>query len=361
MMRPRISRARLALPPHGRRTLASAPKKHDELGNYLGLFLPFLELQATAAPTTPIYLSVVGLHSITLPQTPAALVSDRRNMLAALLACGVDPARTTLYMQEQVPQHAELAWYFNTISSVGRLQRMTTWKSRLAVSRNANSEDEVSEADLRLGLFAYPVLQAADIALYKTTLVPVGEDQTQHLELARDTNEAFNRLFGDVFPIPDVQIVPQKRILSLKNPREKMSKSAANPLSRISIVDSSKDIEKKIKGAVTDAEPVITYDPAGRPGVANLLTIWSALDEAGRSPAQLADMAAAEGWGAGKLKGAVADVVVHRLAPVRDEYARIVADPGYIRDVAARGADRARETAEKTMVEVRKVVGLGEI
>lgn len=127
-------------------------------------------------------------------------------MLAALLACGVDPERTTLFLQEHVPQHAELAWYFNTISSVGRLQRMTTWKSRLAVARNANSEDEVSEADLRLGLFAYPVLQAADIALYKGTLVPVGEDQTQHLELARDTNEAFNRIFGEVFPIPDMQI-----------------------------------------------------------------------------------------------------------------------------------------------------------
>lgn len=128
-------------------------------------------------------------------------------MLAALLACGVDPNRTTLYMQENVLQHAELAWYFNTLSSVGRLHRMTTWKSRLAVARNANSEDEVSEADLRLGLFAYPVLQAADVALYKTTLVPVGEDQTQHLELARDTAEAFNRTFGaDVFPIPDMQI-----------------------------------------------------------------------------------------------------------------------------------------------------------
>jgi tryptophanyl-tRNA synthetase len=165
-----------------------------------------MELQRSAPPTTPIYLSVVGLHSITLPQDPANLIADRRNMLAALLACGVDPERTTLYLQEQVPQHAELAWYFNTISSVGRLQRMTTWKSRLAVSRNANSEDEVSEADLRLGLFAYPVLQAADIALYKGTLVPVGEDQTQHLELARDTNEAFNRTFGDVFPIPDMQI-----------------------------------------------------------------------------------------------------------------------------------------------------------
>ncbi|BEI80746.1 hypothetical protein CcaverHIS002_0112750 [Cutaneotrichosporon cavernicola] len=372
MMRTRIPRV---VPQAGRRLASSvtATKKQEvifsgiqptgtpHLGNYLGLFLPFLDLQSSSNPSTPIYLSVVGLHSITLPQNPTQLISDRRNMLAALLACGVDPNRTTLYLQEQVPQHAELAWYFNTISSVGRLQRMTTWKSRLAVSRNANSEDEVSEADLRLGLFAYPVLQAADIALYKGTLVPVGEDQTQHLELARDTNEAFNRAFGDVFPIPDVQIVPQKRILSLKNPAEKMSKSAPNPASRISITDSSKDIEKRIKGAVTDADPNITFDPTGRPGVANLLTIWSALDDAGRTPGQLAEMAAAEGWGAGKLKGAVAEVVVHKLAPVRDEYARIVADPGYIRDVAARGAERARETAEKTMVEVRRVVGLGDI
>lgn len=155
--------------------------------------------------------------------------------------------------------------------------------------------------------------------------------------------------------------VPQKRILSLKNPSEKMSKSAPNPASRISITDSSKDIEKKIKGAVTDADPNITFDPDRRPGVANLLTIWSALDDSGRTPAQLAEMAAAEGWGAGKLKGAVVDVVVHKLAPVREEYARIVADPGYIRQVAAQGAEKAKETAEKTMVEVRKVVGLGDI
>lgn len=155
--------------------------------------------------------------------------------------------------------------------------------------------------------------------------------------------------------------MPQKRILSLKNPAEKMSKSAPNPLSRISITDSSKDIEKKIKGAVTDSEPGITFEQDARPGVANLLTIWSALDDAGRTPAQLAAEADAQGWGMGKLKGAVAEVVVEKLAPVREAYARIVADPGYIRDVAARGAAKARETAEKTMAEVRGVVGLGEI
>lgn len=155
--------------------------------------------------------------------------------------------------------------------------------------------------------------------------------------------------------------VPQKRILSLKNPTEKMSKSAPNPLSRISITDSSKDIEKKIKGAVTDSEARITFDQNARPGVANLLTIWSALDDAGRSPAELAAQAEKDGWGAGKLKAAVAEVVVHKLVPVREEYARVVADPGYIRDVAAQGARRAREVAEKTMLEVREIVGLGEI
>lgn len=155
--------------------------------------------------------------------------------------------------------------------------------------------------------------------------------------------------------------MPQKRILSLKNPAEKMSKSAPNPASRISITDSSKEIEKKIKGAVTDSDARITFEQETRPGVANLLTIWSALDDAGRTPAQLAAEAERDEWGAGKLKAAVAEVVVHKLAPVRDEYARIVADQGYIREVAAKGAERARETAEKTMVEVRRVVGLGEI
>ncbi|KAL1408506.1 Tryptophan--tRNA ligase, mitochondrial [Vanrija albida] len=337
------------------------PTGTPHLGNYLGLFLPFLELQRSTPASTPVYLSVVGLHAITLPQDPAALVRDRRNMLASLLACGVDPERTTLFLQEDVREHSELAWFLNTIAPVGRLQRMTTWKSKIATARNANSEDEVSEEDLRLGLLSYPVLQAADILLYKSTIVPVGEDQVQHLELARDIAQVFNRAFGDVFPVPETRVVPQKRVLSLRDPAQKMSKSAPNPLSRISLTDSPKDIATKVKGAVTDSTATITYEPDTRPGVANLLTIWSAFDEAKRSPAELAAAAHADGWGAGKLKAAVSDVVAAHLAPVQDEYRRIIADEGYIRVVAAKGADRAREQAAKTMAEVRAAVGLGGI
>lgn len=239
----------------------------------------------------------------------------------------------------------------------------------MATARNANSEDEVSDADLKLGLLAYPVLQAADIALYKSTLVPVGEDQTQHLELSRDICEAFNRQFGDVFPLPDVTIgtlpltrliaVPQKRILSLKDPSQKMSKSAPNPASRISITDSAKEITAKIKAAVTDSEAGVSYDPENRPGVANLLTIWSALDDAGRSPAELAKEAENSGFRMGQLKAAVSELVVEKLSPIREEYLRLQADPGYIRDVAARGADKARERAAVTMEEVRRVTGMG--
>ncbi|WOO77901.1 Tryptophan--tRNA ligase, mitochondrial [Vanrija pseudolonga] len=337
------------------------PTGTPHLGNYLGLFLPFLELQKTTPATTPVYLTVVGLHAITLPQDPVQLVQDRRNMLASLLACGVDPERTTLFLQEDVREHSELAWFLNTIAPVGRLQRMTTWKSRLATARNANSEDEVSEEDLRLGLLSYPVLQAADIMLYKSTIVPVGEDQTQHLELARDIAQGFNRQFGDVFPIPETRVVPQKRVLSLRDPAQKMSKSAPNPLSRISLTDSPKDIAAKIKGAVTDSIREVTYEPDTRAGVANLLTIWAAFDEHKRTPEQLAAAAQADGWGAGKLKAAVSEVVAAHLAPVQEEYKRIIADEGYIRDVAAKGANKAREQAAKTMAEVRAAVGLGGI
>ncbi|KAL7423013.1 Tryptophan--tRNA ligase, mitochondrial [Cryptotrichosporon argae] len=328
------------------------PTGTPHLGNYLGLFLPFLALQSASPAHVPLYLSVVGLHAITVPQRAVQLAADRRAMLAALLAAGVDPARTTLYHQEDVSEHAELAWVLNTLTGVGRLQRMTTWKAKLETIRASSSPDE-----LRLGLLAYPVLQAADILLYKATVVPVGEDQAQHLELTRDVADAFNRAYGDVFPLPETRVVPQARVLSLRDPSSKMSKSAPNPASRISITDAPSMIRQKLRGAVTDSLPGVSYDPVTRPGVANLLSIWSALD--GREPGALA--AEAEGWGMGRLKDAVADVVVAALEGVRSEYERISKDDAYLSAVAAQGRARAREKAAETMDEVRRVVGLAEI
>lgn len=213
----------------------------------------------------------------------------------------------------------------------------------------------------------------------RSTLVPVGEDQLQHLELTRDIIESFNRQHGEIFPLPEISIgeshslfipnhyptsyadqtVPSKRILSLRDPSAKMSKSAPNPASRITITDSSSTILSNIKSAVTDSTLGITFDPENRPGVSNLLLIWSALDEAGRTPQQLAEEA--EGWGMGKLKSTIGEAVVEKLRPVRENYERISQDRARLSEVAAKGRDQAREHAAKTMAEVRQAMGLGHI
>ncbi|EIW72716.1 hypothetical protein TREMEDRAFT_36890 [Tremella mesenterica DSM 1558] len=332
------------------------PTGTPHLGNYLGLFLPFLKLQRSLPPGIPLYLSVVGLHAITLPQDPKTLAEDRMNMMASLMACGVDPQRTCLFFQEEVPEHAELAWILNTLTSVGKLQRMTTWKSKIATKINA-SEDNVTQSDLRLGLLAYPVLQAADVLLYKATQVPVGEDQTQHLELTKGIAETFNRKYGPTFPIPKTMIVPSKRILNLRDPSQKMSKSSPNPLSRITILDPPQTILSNLKAAVTDSLPGVTYDPISRPGVSNLLTIWSALDPSNRTPEQLVEECGE--WGLGKLKEHVGEVIVESLKGIKEEYERIRSADGFLRSVAKDGREWAGGVAKVTMKEVKQKVGLG--
>jgi tryptophanyl-tRNA synthetase len=189
----------------------------------------------------------------------------------------------------------------------------------------------------------------------------VGEDQTQHLELSRTIAEMFNRTFEPIFPLPQTRIVPSKRILSLRDPSQKMSKSSPDAKSRIGLTDTPGEISKKIKSAVTDSDLVISYDPATRPGLSNLLMIWSALDEQGRSPEVLAGMVREQGWGMGKLKAELEGVIVQRIEPGRKEYLRIQADIGYLREVAQKGRDAAREVASKTMSQVRHVVGLSQI
>ena len=237
---------------------------------------------------------------------------------------------------------------------------MTTWKAQLA-TRTSVSVDEVNEVDLKLGLLAYPVLQAADIMLYKATKVPVGEDQVQHLELARDIAETFNRTFGSTFPLPQAQIVPSKRILNLRDPSSKMSKSAPIAASRIVISDSDKTIQQAIKSAVTDSHLPITYDPVNRPGVSNLLLIYSSLDPENRSPEEIAALAEREGWGSGKLKEMLSEVVIERVRPIREEYERIRKEKAWLADIAGRGRETATRVAKQTMSEVKAKVGLDPI
>jgi len=237
-------------------------------------------------------------------------------------------------------------------------------QSKLATLRNTSSEQDIDETGLCLGLFAYPVLQAADILLYQATHVPVGEDQVQHLELSRDLADLFNRTYKKrIFPLPQHVITPTKRVLSLRDPTQKMSKSAPDVNSRILLTDSDDLIKQKIKRAVTDGEPTISFDPHSRPGVSNLLSILSALDASQKSPEEWANelnqRASTAGGATGRIiKEAVTDSIISVIRPIREEFQRLQADPGHLLTLETLGKEKAQERAVKTMQEVRRLVGL---
>ncbi|KAJ7491021.1 hypothetical protein FB451DRAFT_1124630 [Mycena latifolia] len=330
------------------------PTGIPHLGNYLGALSNWVKIQ-NENPQDKHIFSVVGWHALTLPQNPKELAASRRNMLAVLLAIGLDPKRSILFHQDSNAMHTELAWILSCITPTGRLRRMTSWKTRLAQSRNANDESEVDESLLNTGLLTYPVLQAADILLYKATHVPVGDDQTQHLELSRDIADAFNRTFAPVFPLPTTLITPSKRILSLKDPSAKMSKSAPDAASRILLTDSAAQIAVKVRAAVTDSIATgVTYDPAARPGTSNLLAILAACadEDVGAVAKRCAGMSH------GALKAEVAAAVEALLAGPRAEFERIRGDVTYLDQVAREGAAAARELSAQTMAQVRAKIGL---
>lgn len=284
-------------------------------------------------------------------------------MLATLLAIGLDPQRCTIFHQDQLSEHTELAWILNCITPFGKLHRMTTWKGKLATVKNAAEGSEVDDKDLNLGLFAYPVLQAADILLYKATHVPVGDDQIQHLELSRDLADGYNRKFKrGFFPLPAHIITPTKRVLSLRDPSSKMSKSAPDVNSRILITDSPDQVKSKIRKAVTDAETSLSYDPDARPGVSNLLSILSALKDAEGGPGEWAEKLNSEieakGVASGqRLKATLTEAVVETLKPIQRELEKLRADPGFLVEMEKLGRDKAKVVARRTMAEVRKSVG----
>lgn len=233
----------------------------------------------------------------------------------------------------------------------------------MATARNAQSVDGIDESHLSLGLFAYPVLQAADILLYRATHVPVGEDQVQHLELSRDIADLFNRNFkSKLFTLPQQVLTPTKRVLSLRDPEQKMSKSSPDPFSRILLTDSDTDIEKKIKRAVTDGEKTISYDPENRPGVSNLLSIMSGLQSTLGNPSgvkEIAEMINREHQGKGsELKSVVTDIVIECIRPIREELQRIKADGAYLDEVEKLGREKAQGRAAETMEKVKRLVGL---
>ncbi|KAK0099675.1 Tryptophan--tRNA ligase, mitochondrial [Cadophora gregata] len=348
-------------PPSTPQTIFSGiqPTGIPHLGNYLGALRTWVSLQDTSAASTNLFFSVVDLHAITLFQRPEDLRRWRREALASLLACGVREERCTVFWQGQVAAHSELMWILSCTASMGYLSRMTQWKSKLSLSDNTSPLDESSKSKLKLGLFSYPVLQAADILVHRATHVPVGEDQSQHLEFARECVTNFNHTYGCSHLVtPQTILSPTKRIMSLTSPTTKMSKSAPSPLSRILITDTPTTISQKISSALTDSQNLVTWDPVSRPGVSNLLTLLSSFDEHGRSPQELGEKFEKEGMGLGVFKKMVGEAVGEGLSGVRGRFEEVMREEGYVEEVAMRGAKRARESAEETMVLVREAVGL---
>jgi tryptophanyl-tRNA synthetase len=310
------------------------------LGNYLGALRNWVALQED--PDIEAIYCIVDLHAMTNPYDPKEFEAARLQTAKVLLAIGIDPDRSLFYMQSQVPQHPELAWILGTVTPMGVLNRMTQFKDKTDRGVPAN-----------LGLFSYPVLMAADILVLRADLVPVGDDQRQHIEMTRDLAERFNNRFGDVFPIPD-GLVPETaaRVMSLTDPTTKMSKSDDNAKSRIDLLDSPDVIRKKIMSAVTDSEPTVRYDPAEKPGISNLLEIMSACT--GRSIDDLVGEYGDGGYGA--FKEAVAEAVIAELAPIRAAYESL--DDAEVARILQRGALDARTRAEGYQQEVRDAVGL---
>jgi len=287
---------------------------------------------------------VVDMHSMTIRQDPEALRNYSRHALAWFVALGLDPKECTLYFQSHVPAHAELAWILNCFTYVGELNRMTQFKDK-----SAKNEDNINA-----GLYTYPVLQAADILLYQANLVPVGEDQRQHLELSRDIAMRFNGIYGDIFTVPDMYISKVgARIMGLQNPEKKMSKSETeNENNLVLLSDAPEAILKKFKRAVTDSDNEIRFAPE-KPGISNLLSIYACCT--GKTiPEAEAEFA---GCGYGQLKTRVGEAVVEMLRPYQDAHARLIADSAYLDTIIAEGAAKARVMAEGTLVKVKQAIG----
>ncbi len=316
------------------------PTGNLTLGNYIGALRNFSLLQ----DEYDCLYSIVDLHALTVRQNPAELRKACLRTMAIYLATGLDPEKSILYFQSHVAAHAELAWMLDCYTYMGELSRMTQFKDK-----SAKHADNIN-----CGLFAYPVLMAADILLYQTDLVPIGADQKQHLELSRDIAERFNGVYGDVFVVPEPYIPKVgARVMSLQEPTRKMSKSDPED-TYIAILDKPEIIRKKLRRAVTDSENSVVFDPENKPGVANLMSIMSVLS--GQTMDEIS--ATYDGQGYGKFKDAVADCVISALEPIQAEYERISADKAYLQQVMDSGKDRASALAHRTMLKVRKKLGI---
>lgn len=311
------------------------------LGNFAGALLQWRELQETH---DAVYC-VVDLHAITVPQEPTALAANTRKTAAQYIAAGIDPTTSILFVQSHVPQHPQLAWILNTITSFGEASRMTQFKDK--------SQKQGSDS-ASVGLFTYPILQAADILLYDAAVVPVGEDQRQHIELTRDIAHRFNQRFGPTLVEPQVRILDQAaKIFDLQHPTQKMSKSGDSPQGIVWLLDEPQVVTKKIKQAVTDTETEVRFDPVNKPGVSNLLTLYALATGQTVSTAER-DFS---GQGYGHLKTQVAEAVVAMIDPIRLQTTELLDDPAELDRLLAAGAARAEAIAEQTLSRVYERVG----
>jgi len=316
------------------------PSGDVHLGNYVGALRNWVDFQNEHDA----FYCVVDLHALTLPWEPAHLAERTRQTAQVLMAAGIDPERATIFVQSHVPEHTELTWILNCIATNGELSRMVQFKEKT----RSKAQDSAS-----VGLFDYPVLMAADILIYDADLVPVGDDQRQHLELTRNLAQRFNSRFGDTFVVPDA-VIPKvgARIYDLQEPTNKMSKTAESPRGTVMVFDPPEVIEKKLKRAVTDPQTNVRFDPEHKPGVSNLLTILAV--STGRSPEELAD----EYTEYGPLKSDTASALVEFLRPVRERYEELSKDPGETERILKLGAEKAQQVAGATLARAKEKVGL---
>lgn len=318
------------------------PSGQLTLGNYMGALKQWVAMQSTH---NCLYM-LVDLHAITIRQAPEILREACYDGLALYLACGIDPQQSTLFIQSHVPEHAQLSWVLSCYAQMGELNRMTQFKDKS--SKNENN--------INVGLYSYPVLQAADILLYQANAVPVGEDQKQHLELTRDIATRFNNLYDNTFALPEPFIPKQgARIMSLQEPEKKMSKSDSNPNNFIGLLEDPKKITKKIKRAVTDSDEQarIYFHPEEKPGVSNLLTLLSL--STGKSVDELVPEYEDKMYG--HLKGDVAEAVVSLLTPIQQRYTELRSDTAYLHQVMREGAEKAQAIAAQTLSDVYRAIG----
>ncbi|AST58978.1 tryptophan--tRNA ligase [Thermoanaerobacterium thermosaccharolyticum] len=314
------------------------PTGDIHIGNYLGAMRQFVKLQNDYS----CLFCIVDLHALTVPQDPEILRKKSIELAGLYLAIGLDPKKVIIFVQSHVPEHPELAWLLQCMTYFGELGRMTQFKDK------SKGKETVS-----VGLFTYPDLMAADILLYDTNFVPVGNDQKQHLELTRDIAIRFNNRFGETFVVPEPMILKTgSRIMSLTEPDKKMSKSSENQYSKINLLDEPSQIKKKIMRAVTDSENVIRYDPENKPGLSNLLTLYSSFTDISIEEAE----ARFKGQGYGTLKKELADVIVERLSEIQNNYKNL--DLNYINEVLKEGAEKASSIARVTIERVKDKMGL---